>query len=80
MNSLDTVPEIPEIYHLCLVDYAASRALAIVDHDLGDPQRAAEFGQKFEAEVEEAREETQRKAFAPMVWGFGRNGFAYEGN
>ncbi len=78
--NLDAVPEIPEDYHLCLVDYAASRALAIVDHDLADPQRAAEFAQKFAAEVEEAREEAQRKAFVPMAWGFGRSGFAYEGN
>lgn len=79
-TNLNATPEIPELYHMSLVDYAASRALSIVDHELGDAQRAADFGQRFEAEMEEARQETMRKAFVPMVWGFGRNGFAHEGN
>ena len=73
-------PEIPEDYHLDMLDYAAYLALRIVDHEEGDPARAGEFLQSFEKHVEEARTEILRKTFAPQTWGFGRNGFSYEGN
>ena len=79
-ENLEAIPEIPEDYHLDMLDHAAYLALRIVDHELGDPARAAEFKQSFEAHVEEARVETLRKHFVPMVWGFGRNGFTYTPN
>lgn len=74
------VPEIPEDYHLDMLDYAAYLALRIVDHELGDPVRAGEFLQSFDRHVEEARIEILRKTFAPQTWGFGRNGFSYPTN
>ena len=78
--TLQAVPEIPEDYHLDMLDWAAYLALRIVDHELGDAERAAEFRQSFEAHVEEARTEIQRKNFAPQPWGFGGNAFSYVGN
>lgn len=79
-SDLETTPEIPEDYHLALVDYAAYMALRIVDHELGDPVRAAEFEATFNRKVEEAKRETIRKMFTPQPWGFGRNGFSYVEN
>lgn len=76
----DVYPEIPEEYHLDMLDWAAYLALRIVDHDAGDPARAQEFRQSFEAAAEAARRESLRKMFAPLQWGFGRAGFSWEGN
>lgn len=78
--NLQAVPEIPEDYHLDMLDYAAYLALRIVDHELGDPVRAQEFLQSFDKHVEEARVEILRKTFAPQPWGFGGNGFTFVGN
>lgn len=79
-GSLQTVPEIPEDYHMDMLDYAAYLALRITDHELGDPDRAKDFEASFDRNVEKARREILRKTFAPMPWGFGRNGFSYESN
>ena len=79
-NNLDAYPEVPSIYHLYLLDHAAYLALRIVDHELGDPQRAMEFEQMFLKHIEDARSEMLRKTFTPMQWAFGRNGFSYPGN
>ncbi len=78
--NMDATPEIPEEYHRYLLDYAAYLALRIVDHELGDPERAAEFEQQFNKHVDEAKNEMLRKMFTPNVWGFGRNGFSFVGN
>lgn len=72
------VPEIPEDYHLTMLDWAAYLALRVVDHDAGNVARANEFRASFEAHVKEARTEVIRKLFPPQAWGFGRNGFTYE--
>jgi len=70
-------PEIPEDYHLDMLDWAAYLALRIVDDDAGNPKRAADFKATFEENVKNARKETMRKLFAPMGWGFGRGGFSW---
>lgn len=75
--NLTYVPEVPEVYHLDLLDWAAYRALRIVDHDAGNPQRAAEFKAAFEENVTRARNEAMRKMFTPAPFGFGRNGFSW---
>lgn len=72
------VPEVPEDQHLDMLSWAAYLALRIVDHDIGDPERAAEFKAEFELVVARARKEAMRKMFTPSQWGFGRNGFSYE--
>lgn len=80
LRELTAIPEIPEEYHFDLLDYAAYLALRIVDHDAGDKVRAAEFLTTWNEKIEKAKIQLRRKLFAPMVWGFGRNGYTWEGN
>lgn len=79
VNNLSQVPEIPLDHHLEMLDWAAYLALRIVDDDAGNPRRAAEFAQSFEAHVQAARTMVMRKLFASQPWGFGRNGWAWGG-
>lgn len=78
VNNLCAVPEIPEDHHLEMLDWAAYLALRIVDDDAGSERRAAEFARSFQVHVTEARKVAMRKLFAPLPWGFGRHGFAWE--
>lgn len=71
-------PELPDVHHIEMLDWAAYLCLRIVDHDLGDPGRAHEFRAMFEKNVDRARRDAMRKMFAPLGWSFGRNGFAWE--
>ncbi len=80
LADLTATPEIPEIHHLEMLDWAAYLALRIADHDAGNPQRAAEFRASFEAHAAQAKKDMMRKLFAPAQWGFGRNGFTWAGN
>ncbi len=77
MRALQATPEVPEDYHIPMLDWAAYLALRIVDDDAGAPRRAAEFAQSFEQHVREARIETMRKLFAPVGHGFGRGGWSW---
>jgi hypothetical protein len=79
-EDLSVVPEIPEDYHLDVLDFAAYLALRIVDHELGDPARAEEFLQAFNMHMDDCKAEMAKKAFQPNLWGFGRSGFSYVGN
>lgn len=78
LTALKVSPEIPEDHHLEMLDWAAYLALRIVDLDQGSPARAAEFRASFEEHVKTAKNAVLRKLFAPMQWGFGRNGFTWE--
>lgn len=78
-NNLAAIPEIPSDHHIEMLDWAAYLALRIVDEDAGNPKRAAEFAQSFEAHVQDARRLVLRKLRAPQPWGFGRGGFRWEG-
>lgn len=73
-NSSD-VPEVPADNHLEMLDWAAYLALRIVDQDAGNPKRAQEFANSFEAHVAEARKLVLSKLYAPQRWGFGRGGW-----
>lgn len=77
LKSPNDVPEVPRDHHLDMLCWAAYLALRIVDHEGGDPERAAEFKQQFEMHVAEARKEAMRKMFTPSQWGFGRNGWSF---
>lgn len=77
VGSPSATPEIPEDYHIEMLDWAAYLALRIVDDDAGSPRRAADFKATFEENVRKARTEVMRKLFAPMDWGFGRGGFSW---
>lgn len=70
-------PEIPEDYHIAMLDWAAHLSLRIVDDDAGAPRRAQEFAATFEQHVRDARVEVMRKLFAPMGHGFGRGGWSW---
>lgn len=80
VSDLSVAAELPEDHQIEMLDWAAYLALRIVDHDAGNPQRAAEFRASFEDHVKNARNEVMRKMFSPMQWGFGRNGFTWDGN
>lgn len=77
VDALSMQPELPEDYHIPMLDWAAYLALRIVDDDAGTPKRAQEFAAAFEQHVIDARREVMRKLFAPMGWGFGRGGFSW---
>lgn len=78
IHALSAHPEIPEDFHLEMLDWAAYLALRIVDQDAGWVARANEFRASFEEHVKRARTDTMRKLFTPSVWGFGRNGYSWE--
>lgn len=77
LTNLTAEPEIPELHHLDILDWAAYLALRIVDLDAEAPSRANDFRASFEASVKEARTAVMRKLFAPQAWGFGRSGFTW---
>ena len=74
-NSMSAVPEVPADHHLEMLDWAAYLALRIVDDDAGNPKRAQDFANSFEAHVAEARKLVLSKLYAPQRWGFGRSGW-----
>jgi len=61
-----------------MLDWAAYLALRIVDVDAENVSRAMEFRGTFEDSVKKARSAAMRKLFAPLHWGFGRNGFTWD--
>ena len=77
VSDLDASPEVPEDYHLGLLDWAAYRALRNLDSDAGAVEKADKYKKEFDDMVEQARTDTLRKLFAPLQWGFGRNGFSW---
>jgi hypothetical protein len=77
VNNKEAVPEVPEDHHIEMLDWAAYLALRIVDQDSGNRTRASDFATSFEGHVQYARTMVMRKLFAPMPWGFGRNGWAW---
>lgn len=76
-DNTDAYPEVPEDYHLDMMDWAAYLALRIADNDAGDEDRAAAYAKSFEDHCVTARKEVMRKLFNPAPWGFGQNGFSY---
>ena len=78
VNNLSAYPEVPEDYHLDMLDWAAYLALRVADTDAGDIARANGYKASFEEHCRVAKAEFMRKTFTPLQWGFGRNGFTYE--
>ena len=80
-TDLSAMPEIPEQYHLNMLDWAGYLALRGPDLDVagGDaPGRAKELAASFEEHVQDAKRELKRRLFAPATWQFGQNGYSYE--
>ena len=78
VSCLSAAPELPVDHHFEMLDWAAYLALRIVDDDSGNIKRAGDFAASFNVHVAEARKLAMQKLFAPLPWGFGRNGFAWE--
>ena len=79
-TNLDAVPEVPEDYHLDMLDWAAYLALRSPDLDVagGDARgRAKDFRASFQDHVDAALKELQRKTLTQPTWGFGLNGWSY---
>lgn len=77
LTNLTASPEVPEDYHLGLLDWAAYRALRNLDSDAGAVEKADKYKKEFDDMVAQARTDALRKMFAPLQWGFGRNGFSW---
>lgn len=80
-DNLDLVPEIPDLWHMSMLDWAAYLALRGPDLDVagGDAiDRSDKFAKSFQAHVDEAKAMAKKKMFTPLQWAFGRNGFSYE--
>jgi hypothetical protein len=77
LDDTSAVPEIPDIYHLDLVEWAAFRALRNWDVDSENRPKAETHRARFEQAVQEAQREMRHKVFAPVGWVFGRHGFSW---
>jgi hypothetical protein len=80
LDDLDAQPEIPEEYQLDMLEWAAYRALRNWDVDGEDREKANTHRDRFAAAVAECKKDVQRKTWAPLLWGFGQNGFSYVKN
>jgi hypothetical protein len=81
LDDLNGRPEIPEQYHLNMLDWAGYLALRRPDLDVagGDaPGRAKDLATSFQQHVEDAKRELRRRMFQPLAWQFGRNGYTFE--
>lgn len=75
LDQLSEVPEVPADHHMEMLDWAAYLALRIADTDAGNPKRAQDYANSFEAHVVEARKLVLTRLYAPQRWGFGRGGW-----
>lgn len=83
INDLDLAhmeqePEIPDMHHMDMLDWAAYLALRVTDNDAQSPAQAQAFATTFGVHVKEAKKLAMRKLFTPQSWGFGNNGFRWE--
>lgn len=78
VSQLSAHPEVPEDYHLDLLEWVAYRALRNWDVDGEDRAKSKDHKARFEEAITEATQEAKRKLFAPHIWQFGGGGFDYE--
>jgi hypothetical protein len=74
-DRLDKEPEVPEEYHLDLIEWAAWRALRNWDIDSEDRTKANDHLKRFEAAVVECRRDVLRKRRQTLHWAFGQSGY-----
>lgn len=77
-DNLDAQLEIPEDYHLDILDWAAYRALSNHDVDGGDGPKSNEHRERFEKTITDVKTETRRKLFSPQGFAFGGGALSYE--
>lgn len=81
IDDMNGEPEIPEQYHMNMLDYAGYLALRKPDLDVaggGAQQLADKLAKTFDANIEDAKRELKRRMFAPAAFKFGGNGFTFE--
>lgn len=69
--------EIPEDYHLDMLEWAAYRALRNLDIDAEDRAKAAAHKTRFDEAAAECKKEVLQKIFQPLTWAFGGGGYSY---
>lgn len=62
-SNIELIPEVPEQYHLDLIEWAAFRALRNHDADAEFMAKASAHSTRFERAVEEAKETHRRRTF-----------------
>lgn len=80
LDNLAAIPEVPEDYHLNMLDWAAYLALRQPDLDIaGGNARglAKDYAASFEQHCVDAKNILRKKAYTPPQWAFGRNGWSY---
>lgn len=80
LNDRSAIPEVPEDWHLDMLEWAAYRALRNWDGDAEDRAKAEKHKARFEEAVKECLAETADKMFQPPTWAFGQGGFSYVHN
>lgn len=75
LDDVDASLEIPEVWHLDMIEGAAWRALRNWDVDGEDRSKASQHKDQFENAIKECVREVQRKQWAPVTWSFGQGGF-----
>lgn len=76
LDKTDAVPEIPEDWHLDMLEWAAYRALRNWDEDAEGRAKAQQHKDRFEEAVKECLKEVQdRKMYQPVTWKFGFGGY-----
>lgn len=78
VDALDAELEVPEDYHLDLLDWAAYRAYSNHDVDGGDGPKATDHRDRFEKMIEDVKTETRRKLFSPQGFAFGGGALSYD--
>jgi hypothetical protein len=76
LTALSATFEIPEEYHLSLLDGVAWRCYLNDDRD-GASAKADACKARFDAAMLEAAKEQRAKMYQPTNWAFGRNGFTW---
>jgi hypothetical protein len=77
LSNPDDCPEVPEEYHIDILNWAMY--LALRNHDVDSEMRAKADDAKtrFDEVVLEVRNEMLKRMFNPIGFGFGRNGFSW---
>jgi hypothetical protein len=76
-DTIDAACEIPEQYHVDMLEWAAYLALRGHDVDTEMRSKGDVHKKRFEEVVQEVRNDNLRRMHAPVGWAFGRNGFAW---
>ena len=76
LDDIDIPLEVPEDYHLDLLEWVAFRAFRTADLD-GASDKAKQHEARFNVVMGEALNEQRRKMLARIGWNFGRAGFSW---